>query len=151
MRNKKILGCGVLAVATFCLSGIGAAASAVPSEFSGKSPLQWSIGMANSEMSHLGNRLAWTPGGRAKWDYAAGLFTLSILRLNERVNDRDRFAFVTNAIGTFISADGNIQGYKMTEYQLDAINPGKTALALWQITKEDRYKKAAARLQNQLD
>jgi unsaturated rhamnogalacturonyl hydrolase len=151
MRNKKLLGCGLLAVATFCLSGIDAAASAVPSEFSRKSPLQWSVGMADSEMARLGNRLAWTPGGTAKWDYATGLFTLSLLELNERVNDPARFEFVTNAIGTFISADGNIQSYKMGEYQLDAINPGKTALALWQITKEDRYKKAAARLRNQLD
>jgi len=59
--------------------------------------------------------------------------------------------FAEDAVGSLIAPDGSIQGYKAEEYQLDALNPGKTALALWQLTHEERYKKAAMLLRQQLD
>ncbi len=130
---------------------IETAAAASSPAFAARTPLQWSSSMADSQMARLGDRLAWSEGGGAKWDYTAGLFTLSLLKLNETVNDPARFKFVTNAIGTFISADGKIQGYKAGEYQLDALNPGKTVLALWQLTREERYAKCAILLRQQLN
>ena len=151
MKNKKKLRCGLLAATVLCVSSFHADAVALVSEVGGKSPLQWSVSMADSQTTRLGNKLAWSEGGAANWDYTAGLFTVSLLKLNERANDPARLRFVTNAIGTFISADGHIQKYKAGEYQLDAINPGKTVLALWQITQEERYKKAAELLRKQLD
>ncbi len=120
-------------------------------QFNGATPLQWSVRMADSEMARRGDNLVWKQGGRAKWDYTAGLFTLSLLKLNEQVPTPAYVEFTKNAIGSFISADGKIQGYNVDEYQLDALNPGKTALALWQITKEERYQKCAALLRKQLD
>jgi len=125
--------------------------SALPSQFAGATPLQWSVRMADSQMARLGDRLAWKPGGNAKWDYTAGLFTLSLLKLNAVKPDARYVPFVTNAIGTFISEDGSIEGYKAGEFQLDAVNPGKTALALYLITHEARYKKACDRLRQQFD
>jgi unsaturated rhamnogalacturonyl hydrolase len=125
--------------------------AAIPSQFGGATPLQWSARMADSEMSRLGDRLAWKPGGTAKWDYSAGLFTLSLLKLNKAKPDALYVPFVTNAIGSFISSDGKIQTYKPEEFQLDSLNSGKTALALFQITKDARYKKAADILRAQLD
>ena len=134
------------------LGNLTFSANAAPvAMFAGKTPLQWSVSLADSQMKRLGDRLAWTEGGAAKWDYTAGLFTLSLLKLNECENNPALLPFVTNAIGSFISADGKIQGYKPGEYQLDAINPGKTALSLYQITKEARYQKAGALLRHQLD
>jgi unsaturated rhamnogalacturonyl hydrolase len=119
-------------------------------EFAGATPLQWSVRMADSTVARRGEKLAFKPGG-GKWDYAAGLFTLSLLKLNEQVNDPRYVQFVEKTIGSFIASDGNIQGYKAAEYQLDALNPGKTVLALWQLTKEERYQKCAALLRKQLD
>src|SRR5450756_1936155 len=110
-----------------------------PAQFNGASPLQWSTRMADSEMARRGDKLAWKQGGSARWDYTAGLFTLSLLKLNERTPDTRYVEFTKSAIGSFISADGKIQGYRPDEYQLDALNPGKTVLALWQLTKEERY------------
>ncbi len=120
-------------------------------EFGGMTPLEWSVRMADSETARRGDNLAWKEGGRAKWDYTAGLFTLSLLKLNEVVPTPAYVSFTTNAIGSFITEDGNIHGYKPAEYQLDALNPGKTVLALWNLTLEDRYRKAAARLYRQLE
>ncbi|HEU6447069.1 MAG TPA: glycoside hydrolase family 88 protein [Verrucomicrobiae bacterium] len=116
---------------------------AAPKTVSGATPIEWSERLANSEMPRLTNAL--------KWDYTMGLFTLSLLKLNEQVPDARFVKFSEDKIGGLISPDGNITGYKPQEYQLDAINPGKTALALWQITGNDKYKKAAEILRRQLD
>ena len=128
-----------------------AADGSLPREFVGNTPLQWSVHMADSEMARRGDSLAWKEGGSAKWDYTTGLFTLSLVKLNERLDDPRYLAFAEDTIGSFISADGTIRGYKFEEYSLDNINPGRTVLALYRITKEERYKKAVDLLRKQLD
>ncbi len=125
--------------------------STPPNSFGGATPLQWSVRMADSEMARRGDTLAWKEGGRAKWDYTAGLFTLSLLKLNEHVHGPRYVKFAEVAIGSFISTNGTIQGYKVEDYNIDNINPGKTALALYQLTKDERYRKAAEILRRQLD
>ena len=135
------------------LTGITRALSAdssLPREFADATPIEWSIRMADSEMARRGDSLAWKPGGSAKWDYTAGLFTLSLLKLNERVNDPRYVQFAEKAIGSFIDTNGMIQGYKVDEYNLDSINPGKTVLALYQLNQEPRYRLAARLLRAQL-
>jgi unsaturated rhamnogalacturonyl hydrolase len=128
-----------------------AAEMSVPMQFNGATPLQWSVRMADSEMVRRGDSLAWKNGGTAKWDYTAGLFTLALLKLSESVPDARYVAFATNAIGSFISENGSIHGYKVEEYQLDALNSGKTALLLWQLTGDKRYENCARLLRRQLD
>ena len=117
--------------------------------FDGATPLQWSERMADSQIARLDGRLAWKPSGGGKWDYTAGLFTLSLLKLNEQIPNPSQVAVVTNAIGSFISNDGKLADYHPAEFQLDAINPGKTVIALYLLTKEERYAKAAALLEKQ--
>jgi unsaturated rhamnogalacturonyl hydrolase len=119
-------------------------------EFGGATPLQWSVRMADSETHRLGDSRAWRPGRRVKWDYTSGLFTLSLVKLNEVVPTPDYLEFTKDAIGSFITSDGNIQGYKITDYNIDNVAPGKTVLALYQLTKEERYQKNADLLRRQL-
>jgi unsaturated rhamnogalacturonyl hydrolase len=106
--------------------------------------------MADSEIARLGDKLTWKPDALAKWDYTAGLFTLSLVKLNQRTSDLRYLQFAENAIGSFISPDGQIQGYKIENYSLDDLNAGKTVLALYQVTKDERYRKAASLLRKQL-
>lgn len=117
----------------------------------GATPLQWSARMADSEMNRLGDRLVWKENGKATWDYTAGLFTLSLLKLDECAPDPRYLRFAESAIGSFITPEGGIRDYNAAEYQLDHINPGKTVLMLYRITKEERYRNAAALLRRQLD
>jgi unsaturated rhamnogalacturonyl hydrolase len=107
--------------------------------------------MADSEMARRGDKQVWKQGGNAKWDYSAGLFTLSLLKLDRQVPDPRYVQFSEAAIGSFIASDGTIHGYKTNEFQLDSINSGKTALALYQLNHEERYRKAAELLRRQLD
>ena len=76
-------------------------------------------------MARRGDSLVWKPGGKAKWDYTAGLFTLSLLKLNEVAPDLHYVKFSEDTIGSFITPDGKIQGYKPEEYQLDAVESGQ--------------------------
>jgi unsaturated rhamnogalacturonyl hydrolase len=138
-----------LVLFSFCAAGLVHAAA--PLVFAGASPLAWSVRLADSEMARRGDSPAWQPDGKAKWDYTVGLFTLSLLKLDAATPDGHYLAFATNAIGSFIAPDGAIQTYASAEYQLDALNSGRTALALWQLTHDDRYKNAAAILRRQLD
>ena len=148
MKMNFVRAGALFSLAALCASC--ATTSAPTPEFSGATPLQWSARLASSEMTRLGNKLAWKEGGTAKWDYTAGLFTLSLLELNACDPDPRYVTFAENAIGSFISPDGKIHGYKPEEYQLDALNPGKTVLALWLLTHEEKYKNAAALLVKQL-
>jgi len=132
-------------------SAVRAEGPASPAPFNGATPLRWSVRMADSEMARRGDSLAWKAGGTAKWDYTTGLFTPALLKLNESVPDTRYVAFATNAIGSFISPDGKIHGYKVEEYQLDALNSGRTVLALWQLTRDKRYEDCARLLRRQLD
>ena len=146
-RNAFLFG-----FALFSVAGVpGAFAAATPQTFSGATPLEWSVRVAGSEMARRGDAPAWKPAGRPKWDYSVGLFTLALLKLNGQVNNPGCVTFTTNVIGSFITDSGEIQTYRAGEYQLDSLNSGKTALALWQLTHDGRYQKAAARLRQQLD
>jgi unsaturated rhamnogalacturonyl hydrolase len=142
----------LLGMASLSVLPLSCATQPASSEkIAGATPLQWSVRLADSEMARLGDGLVWKQGGKAKWDYTVGLFTLSLLKLDGQVHNPDYVKFAENTIGSFITTNGDIQGYKAAEYQLDAINPGKTVLALWQITHDERYQKAAALLRKQLD
>ena len=129
-----------------------------PLKFSGATPIEWSRRMADSEIARRGDSLTWNPGGRAKWDYTAGLFLSSLLKLNDALGqgtNADSAAstyvdFAKATLGSFINENGQIRTYNRDEFQLDALNPGKTALALWRVTREGRYRSAAYALQFQL-
>src|ERR1700761_565419 len=71
-------------------------------KFSGATPLEWSVRLANSELARRGDSLAWKPQGRARWDYTAGLFTLSLLKLDEQQHDPQYLLFSEKDIGSFI-------------------------------------------------
>ena len=153
----KTIFAGLLWLPLFTICTTSASASP---KFAGASPLEWSQRLARSEMARRGESLVWKPDGKARWDYSAGLFTLSLLKLNEpgaSVHETNsttvpsRYVeFATAAIGSFITEDGQIQTYHRDEFQLDSLNSGKTVLALWQLTHEMRYRRAAALLRAQL-
>ena len=143
-----------LTLASFCWLPLSCATKPAPVKtISGATPLEWSQRLANSEMFRRDDSLAWKPGGKAKWDYTVGLFTLSLLKLNEVAPDPRYVEFTERAIGSFISPNGAVQTYRPDEYQLDAINPAKTVLELWETTtnSDPRYCYACALLVGQFE
>lgn len=110
--------------------------------FSGATPLQWSARLADSQIARQ--------HGTLKWDYSVGLFSLSLLKLDAVAPDPRYRKFAVDAVGSLVAPDGSIQGYRREEYQLDALNSGKTLLALNDLAPESRYQQAARLLLTQL-
>jgi unsaturated rhamnogalacturonyl hydrolase len=111
-------------------------------------PLEWSVRMADSEISRLGDTLAYKPEG--KWDYAANVFALALLKLADAAKAPRYQQFVEQSIGSWVKAEGELQGFKAEDYNLDNINGGKVLLELFQRTGESRYRKAVDALRAQL-
>lgn len=120
-------------------------------KFSGATPLQWSVRMADSEIARRGDKLAWREGRNIKWDHGAGLLALALLKLNQNVPTPAYVEFSKDAIGSFIKPDGGIRSFELEDYNIENVAPGKCVLALYQLTKEDRFKKCAELLRKQLE
>ena len=135
-----------LGLVIFCLSLASCATKAAsPQIFSVATPLEWSVRLANSEMARQTNA--------PKWDYTMGLFTLSLLKLNEQVPNARYVKFSEEKVGSLVSINGKIQGYKLEEFQLDALNPCKTLLELSKVSAEptERYFSGCAKMVFQLE
>ena len=163
--SKPCIGFLLILIVAGCASrGHGPSnRSGLTTEFGGATPLEWSRRLADSEITRRDNSLAWKSDGKVKWDYAAGLFTLSLLQLNDALEQMEPegaakystssspyVAFAKDVIGSFLTDNGQIRTYNRDEFQLDALNPGKTALALWRITNDRRYRDTAYMLLFQL-
>lgn len=138
-----------ISLAVFLATWIDSTASP-QHEFHGASPIQWSVRMANSQIERLGDQLSWQESRKSKWDYTTGLFTLSLLKLNENIPNPAYVDYTKETIGSFINPDGTIRNYHLEDYNIDNIAPGKTVIALYEITREERYKKCADLLRQQL-
>ena len=85
-----------------------------------------------------------------EWDYVAGVVLLGIHRVGARTGD-PRFArYVKRNVDRLVRPDGTIATYDLEEFNLDQINEGKLLFPLYAATKDDRYRKAAALLREQL-
>jgi unsaturated rhamnogalacturonyl hydrolase len=86
-----------------------------------------------------------------RWRYEYGL----ILKAIECVwcsAEADRFYhYVKENVDRFVGPAGEIDTYRPQEYNLDQINPGKLLFSLYETTGDDRYRKAADRLMEQLE
>ena len=123
--------------------------SAYPAGVSGQP--DWSARMADSEILRLGTRLQ--IGGSdpdAKWNYQTGLFLKSLLDLWSHSKDEKYLSYVRKVVDSFLDESGDIKTYKLDEYNIDNINSGKVLLELYAISGENKYKKAADILREQL-
>ena len=134
---------------TAAIGALRAAAPAIPWCVDGATPLAWSERMARSAMARAGDSLACGAPG-AKWDYSPAVLALALCRLEERTGDAAYGRFAERAVGSYIAPDGEIRTYRMEEFSLDQINPGKVILALYERTGEKRYALASERLRRQL-
>ena len=86
-----------------------------------------------------------------KWGYCQGLVLKSILQAWEKTGDNKYFSYAESYADTMILNNGKeIRTYKLEDYNLDNINPGKILFALYDRTKNEKYKNAIQLLREQL-
>lgn len=133
---------------------VSSAYSAEPAsqKFGDATPLEWSIRMADSEMARKGDTMF--HGGsraRANWNYTSTLVGLSLLKLADRTGNQDYADYGAKTAESFVQPDGSIATYKMEDYNIDMIPPGKVLLYRWEKgVRDEKFKIAIETLREQL-
>jgi unsaturated rhamnogalacturonyl hydrolase len=104
---------------------------------------RWSVRMADAAMRR-------NPVVFEKWDYTAGLMLTAIARVGGVTGAPKYDAYVRENVDRFVQTDGSIATYRTDEFNLDQINMGRALFALWDRTKDARYRTALQTLRNQL-
>jgi unsaturated rhamnogalacturonyl hydrolase len=88
-----------------------------------------------------------------KWEYDSGLVLMAIERFGRARKDPAALAYVKRTVDGLIDEAGNIKGYRLDDYNIDNINPGKVVfrlLATAQGADKDRYRRAIELLRSQM-
>lgn len=122
-----------------------------PDRFKKKLDDRWSVRMAESEMTR--NPQMWMVDfvKEKKWNYTQGLMGLAFLRLSDSTGNERYFNYVKEYADSMIDAHGSIWNYKMENYNIDQVNPGKMLFLLYDRTKDPRYNIAIEELKAQID
>lgn len=104
----------------------------------------WSVKMADS-------MLKGKPEFIDKWAYDNGVVMKGFEKIWESTGDKKYFDFVKEHMDKFIQDDGTVKTYDPKEYNIDHINNGKLLFSLYKQTGEEKYKKAAYQLREQLN
>jgi unsaturated rhamnogalacturonyl hydrolase len=104
---------------------------------------KWSVKMTESIIAR-------NPNYYAGWDYVTGTVLKAISEVWELTNDSDYYTYIKRTVDYGITSTGTIKGYLLTDYNLDEINEGRMVLMLYNKTGEEKYKKVAELLYEQL-
>ena len=112
--------------------------------------LPWSERMAESVMKR--NPEPWMIDFRKtpKWEYTQGLALKAIMHVWLATGKDKYFQYVKAYYDQFVKEDGTIMLYKLKDYNIDRINPGKALFRLYHETGEEKFKKAIFLLRNQM-
>jgi len=90
-------------------------------------------------------------GKEAGWDYIDGCMMYGFLRYYEKTKNEAVLNFCKEYVGDKISEDGSILKYSPEEKNLDHINAGKNLFTLYDLTGEEKFKKALDLIYSQID
>lgn len=103
----------------------------------------WSVRMAESIMKR-------NPNFYAGWDYVTGTVLKGFEEIWRKTGDQRYFDYIKMTVDSVVTADGTIDDYKLSDYNIDEINQGRMLLLLYKETGDEKYKKAADLLRRQL-
>jgi len=86
-----------------------------------------------------------------RWNYEQGLILEAFYQLWKSTGQEKYFDYVKKNIDYYVADDGNIKTYKLSDYNLDNIAPGRQLLHLYKKTGEGKYKLAAELLMKQIE
>jgi len=110
---------------------------------SSSEPQDWSVQMVDSVLKRQ-------PLLADKWRYEAGVVLSAIHQVWLKTQEQKYYDYIKSNIDQFIGPDGDIQTYRLEEYNLDQINEGKLLFVLYNQTGDERYRQAAYLLRKQL-
>src|SRR5919112_2041215 len=74
----------------------------------------------------------------AKWTYDQGVFLKGIEGLWKATGDGKYFAYIQKSMDFFVDDNGNIRTYKLDEFNIDNVTPGRNLLMLYKVTNKEK-------------
>ena len=107
--------------------------------------------MAATAMNTLWRDAAKNESGTpAKWTYDHGVVLKGIEGVWYATGDGRYFNYIKQSMDQYVNADGTIRTYKLDDYNIDNVLNGRVLLLLYKVTGQEKYRKAAALLREQL-
>ena len=118
--------------------------------------LNWSKKLADSELARKTYSYAhngWDVNRQRKPKFEYDIVGLNPLAYDELAKATGHHAYsdvLHKVTSSFIKQDGSIQAYSFDSYNIDSVAPGMAVLRLYQQSKQEKYRKAADILRQQL-
>jgi unsaturated rhamnogalacturonyl hydrolase len=112
---------------------------------------KWSTKFADSFIKIHPDTVAYPTEVKSyKWNYEQGLILESFYRVYKTSGEKKYFDYIKKNIDYYVEDDGTIKTYKMSDFNIDNVAPGRVLLHLYKETKNEKYKKAADSLKYQM-
>jgi unsaturated rhamnogalacturonyl hydrolase len=86
-----------------------------------------------------------------RWNYEQGLVLDAFYQVWKETGEKKYFDYIKKNIDYYVEENGSIKTYKMVDFNIDNISPGRVLLHLFSETGEGKYKIAADTLLKQLE
>lgn len=135
-------------LAAAALLALGACSS-VPTTVPTDAP--WSRRIADSFLHrHPGGVTYDSLSPDQKWNYEQGLMLYALLRMSEHSRDPAYADFVERNLDLYVAENGAIRTYRMSDYNIDNISPGRALLETAERSGRAKFRLAADTLRGQL-
>ncbi|KAA2240022.1 glycoside hydrolase family 88 protein [Chitinophaga agrisoli] len=84
------------------------------------------------------------------WTYDQGVILEGIAGLWKSTGDGNYFRYIQQCMDAFVDEQGNIRTYKSADHNIDHVKNGRLLLLLYKVTGQEKYRKAADVLREQL-
>jgi unsaturated rhamnogalacturonyl hydrolase len=85
-----------------------------------------------------------------KWNYEQGLMLVALRQMALHSGEEKYFEFVKQNLDQYVEDDGTIRMYKLRDYNIDNIAPGRAVLWVYEATNQEKFRFAADTLRRQL-
>lgn len=120
------------------------------SDTTGLNGLDLAEQMASSEIARTPDAQYLDFREKPKWEYTNGLICTAMLKLWNVSKDSLYFNYAKAYADSMINEEGTIKTYKLSDYNIDRVNPGKFLIDLYQETEQQNYKLAIETLRQQM-
>ncbi|MBP8959247.1 MAG: glycoside hydrolase family 88 protein [Bacteroidales bacterium] len=99
--------------------------------------IKWSVRMANTVMEQADSLIHYVPG-TPKWAYDVAFLGMAIDKLG---NINPKYSkYMEDWVNYFVNEDGSVKDYKISEYNLDRIFPGRLVITVYKRNPQQKYK-----------
>ncbi|WP_228852564.1 glycoside hydrolase family 88/105 protein [Aegicerativicinus sediminis] len=113
--------------------------------------LKWSQRMALSEIHRFPDPTLLDFRDEPRWSYTNGLVLQAMSKVYELYGNQKIYDYIYDYGNRMVKEDGEIDTYKLSNYNLDMIKSGDAIYYLYEITKEPRFLKAMDTLHKQME